>query len=337
MKTTVLLINLGTPDSPKTSDVRKYLTEFLNDKRVIDLPWLGRKSLVNAIIVPFRSSKSAKLYSELWTEDGSPLLINAYQLQKALSKELGSSYEVELAMRYGKPSLKKKLKELEARQPERIILVPLYPQYASSTTGSTLELAMKAIARWKQLPEVKTIHHFHDQEGFIDSFADRIKHYKPEDYDHVVMSYHGLPLNQVTEAHQGKTCEEMRCEYSRNESNHFCYRASCYETSHLLAEKLQLKKEDYTVCFQSRLNKNWTSPFTDEVVLHHAQAGKKKLLVTSPAFVADCLETIHELGTELKRDFEEEGGAQLTLVESLNVMPKWVETLANWVNEANQN
>ena len=331
MKTAVLLINLGTPDSPKTGDVRKYLNEFLNDSRVVDLPWLGRKLLVNLIIVPFRSPKSAALYKELWTPTGSPLLINTKNLRNTLRKELSDSYVVEMAMRYGKPALKKMLGKLEKQQPERIILVPLYPQYASSTTGSTLEKAGKLISNWKQIPDVKMIHHFHDHIGFIEAFAHRIKQYNPQNYDQIIMSYHGLPLNQVYEAHAGNDCEAMGCSTKRDEENSYCYLASCYETSRLLAEKLNLQKQDYTVCFQSRLSKNWTKPFTDEVVKEQAKTGKKRLLVISPSFVTDCLETIHELGKELKEDFEKNDGEQLTLVESLNNLPQWAGALASMV------
>ncbi|MCF6342294.1 MAG: ferrochelatase [Bacteroidales bacterium] len=325
----VLLINLGTPDSPKTGDVRKYLTSFLNDPRVIDLPWLARKLLVNLVIVPFRSRKSAALYRSVWTAEGSPLLIHTKRLRDALQVKLGKVFAVEMAMRYGNPSLKAILGKIKVQQPERIILVPLYPQYASSTTGSTLERVLKIIGRWKQIPEVKMIHHFHDHEGFIKSFSQRINTYNPKNYDHVIMSFHGLPNRQVNASHQGIDCAAMGCSEKRQEGNRYCYRASCYETASLLADSLQLKKDEYTVCFQSRFSKNWTTPFTDEVVKELAKTNKKRLLVVSPSFVTDCLETIHELGTELREDFEKNGGAQLTLVESLNDFDPWVDALAS--------
>lgn len=333
MKTLILIINLGTPDSPKTNDVRRYLSEFLNDKRVIDLPWLWRKLLVNLIIVPFRSPKSARLYKELWTPEGSPLLINTEKLKSALQIVLGDNYEVEMAMRYGKPSLKKVLNKLNDKQPQRIIIVPLYPQYASSTTGSTIEMAVQLIGKWKQVPQVQMIHHFHNNPGFIDAFVHRIKAYEPEKYDHIIMSYHGLPINHVTETHDGRSCDEMGCREKRHNENHYCYLAACYETSRLLAENLNLQQQDYTVCFQSRLNKNWITPFTDEVVLNLANKGVKRLLVISPAFVADCLETIHELGKELKDNFESNGGEELTLVDSLNKLPQWVNTMAGMIKD----
>lgn len=333
MKTTVLIINLGTPDSPKTRDVRKYLSEFLNDSRVIDLPWLGRKLLVNFVIVPFRSPKSAKLYKEVWTTEGSPLLINTQNFSVALQKELSDNYIVELGMRYGKPSLSEVLERIKQRQPQKIIIVPLYPQYASSTTGSSLQKAVNIISKWKQIPEIKTIHHFHDHPLFIEAFAQRMKQYNPQNYDHIIMSYHGLPLNQVHAAHGGNKCETMGCDNKRDENNSYCYRASCYETSRLLANRLNLQKQDYSVCFQSRLNKNWTKPFTDELVIEQINKDNKRLLVISPAFVADCLETLHELGQELKNDFEINGGEELTLVESLNDLPLWVDAMANMIKQ----
>lgn len=333
MKTAVLLINLGTPQSPKTKDVRRYLREFLNDPRVIDLPWLARKLLVNLIIVPFRSPKSAALYKELWTPAGSPLWINTKRLADAVQKELPDSFEIEWAMRYGTPALKDRLDALEQMQVERLILVPLYPQYASSTTGSTLQMANQIISKWKQIPQLSVLHHFHDHPAFIAAFSSRIAKYKPQAYDHIVLSYHGLPTNQVTESHGGKDCEAMGCATQRNEQNSYCYLASCYETSRLLALKMGWKPEDYTVCFQSRLSKNWITPFTDDCVKQLAAEGKKKLLVISPAFVGDCLETIHELGSELKKDFEKNSGGQLTLVESLNDQPQWVEALAGMIRK----
>lgn len=333
MKTNILLINLGTPDSPKTGDVRKYLREFLNDPHVITLPWLIRKLLVNLIIVPFRAPRSAKLYKELWTPNGSPLLINTENFRRALQKKLGDDYPIELGMRYGKPSILKSLNRISQNHPQKLILVPLYPQYASSTTSSSLQKVMGIINKWEQKPHIQTIHHFHDHPGFIRAFAERIKTYQLANYDHIIMSYHGLPLSHLKAAHSQGDCETMRCASRRNSHNQECYLASCFETSRLLADQLQLKEQDYTVCFQSRFSKNWTSPFTDEVVEEWAQKGQKKLLVISPAFVADCLETLHELGQDLKNDFEQNGGAKLTLVESLNDMPLWVEAMAEMIQD----
>ncbi len=331
--TGILLINIGTPDSPSTKAVRKYLGEFLNDPRVIDIPWLARKMLVNLIIVPFRSPKSAKLYQEIWKKDGSPLLINSIAFRESLQQELGEKFMVEIGMRYGNPGIKSALNKFQLAHVTKIIILPVFPQYASSTTGSAIQECFRIISKWKQIPKVKTIEQFYDNKNFIDAFVHRIKEYRPEQYDHIIMSYHGLPLRQVYDAHPGHTCEEMNCTSNRNPENYFCYQSSCYETSRLLAEKMGLNNSDYTTSFQSRLGKGWLTPFTDELVKEKAISGTRKLLVISPAFVADCLETEHELGIELKNDFLESGGKELTLVKSLNDSPFWVKTVKSLISK----
>ena len=328
IKTAVLLVNLGTPDSPTVSDVRKYLFEFLNDPRVIDIPWLLRKILVNLIIVPFRAPKSTKIYKQLWTDKGSPLLIYGISVKEKLQNALGEEYDVELAMRYQNPSMDDVLEKLRKKQHQKIIIVPLFPQYASATTGSVIEKAMKIISKWWVIPEIKFIGQFYDDEGFINSFEARASQYKIEDYDHVLFSYHGLPVRQVDKVYvDGKKCDEHNCENEINENNKFCYKAACYATSRLLSSRLKIPKEKYTVCFQSRLDKNWLEPFSDKVIIEKAKEGAKKILVFSPAFVADCLETIVEIGIEYKNLFKEHGGEKIQLVESLNDHPMWIETL----------
>lgn len=328
VKTAVLLVNLGTPDSPTVSDVRKYLFEFLNDPRVIDIPWLLRKILVNLIIVPFRAPKSTKIYKQLWTDKGSPLLIYGISVKEKLQNALGEEYDVELAMRYQNPSMDDVLEKLRKKQHQKIIIVPLFPQYASATTGSVIEKAMKIISKWWVIPEVKFIGQFYDDEGFINSFVERAIQYKIEDYDHVLFSYHGLPVRQVDKVYvDGKKCDEHNCENEINEDNKFCYKAACYATSRLLSSRLKIPKEKYTVCFQSRLDKNWLEPFSDKIIIEKAKEGAKKLLVFSPAFVADCLETKVEIGIEYQNLFKEHGGEKVQLVESLNDHPMWIETL----------
>jgi protoporphyrin/coproporphyrin ferrochelatase len=328
VKTAVLLVNLGTPDSPTVSDVRKYLFEFLNDPRVIDIPWLLRKILVNLIIVPFRAPKSTKIYKQLWTDKGSPLLIYGISVKEKLQNALGEEYDVELAMRYQNPSMDDVLEKLRKKQHQKIIIIPLFPQYASATTGSVIEKAMKIISKWWVIPEVKFVGQFYDDEGFINSFVERAIQYKIEDYDHVLFSYHGLPVRQVDKVYvDGKKCEDHNCENEINEDNKFCYKAACYATSRLLSTKLKIPKEKYTVCFQSRLDKNWLEPFSDKIIIEKAKEGAKKLLVFSPAFVADCLETTVEIGIEYQNLFKEHGGEKVQLVESLNDHPVWIETL----------
>tara|TARA_B100000780_G_scaffold277231_1_gene247447 strand:+ start:3178 stop:4203 length:1026 start_codon:yes stop_codon:yes gene_type:complete len=334
-KVGVLLVNLGTPDDPSVSKVRKYLFQFLNDPRVIDLPWLGRFLLVNFIIVPFRAFSSSKIYQKLWTDKGSPLLLYGQELRDALQQKLdGNSFEVFLAMRYQKPSLESILEQMRLKNFDQIIILPLYPQYASSSTGSTIERALKIIQKWYVIPELNVISQFYDEPGFINSFVERGKEHDIESYDHVIFSYHGLPVRQVDKVYDdGLPCSDHSCEKEINESNKFCYKATCYATTRLLADKLNIPESKYTVGFQSRLDKNWLEPFSDKVVEQLAKEGKKRVLVFSPAFTADCLETNIEIGDEYLEIFHEHGGEHLQLVSSLNAQPIWVDTLKQMVEK----
>ncbi len=331
-KTCVLLINLGTPDSPSTKDVRKYLFEFLNDPRVIDIPAIARFFLVNFIIVPFRAPKSAKIYKELWTKDGSPILIYGKSVQMKLQEALGEKYKVELAMRYQNPGLDDVIGEMEKKNYNKIIILPLFPQYASASSGSAIDKAMKLISKWWIIPEIKIISQFYDNERYLDTIAEQANKYYLDEYDHILFSYHGLPIRQVDKVYEdGRLCEEHNCENEITEENKYCYKATCYATTRLLAERLNISEEIYTVCFQSRLDKKWIEPFSDKVVIEQAKKGAKKLLVFSPAFVSDCLETTIEIGKEYQQLFEKHGGEKIQLVESLNDHPMWIEALKNIV------
>ncbi|HSD62819.1 MAG TPA: ferrochelatase [Ignavibacteriaceae bacterium] len=327
-KTGVLLIQLGTPDSPSVPDVRKYLREFLNDPRVIDIPWLPRKILVNLIIVPFRAPKSAKVYQKLWTDRGSPLLFYSESLKSKLQKKMGEEYDIELAMRYQNPSMDEVLERLRKKNYNRILILPLFPQYASATSGSAVDKAMKIIKKWWVIPEIKMVTQFWEDEGYLNSFAERGKQYNLNEYEHVLFSYHGLPVRQVDKVHfDGKPCSEHNCENEITEENKYCYKAQSYATTRTLTERLNIPADKYTVCFQSRLNKNWLTPFTDKTIIELANKGAKKLLVFSPAFVADCLETVIEIADEYQHLFKAHGGEKLQLVESLNDDDGWVEAL----------
>ncbi len=331
-KTGVLLINLGTPDDAKWGAVRRYLSEFLNDPRVIDIPWLLRKILVNGIIVPFRSFSSTKIYKELWTENGSPLLIYGESVKEKLQDKLGDSFGVHLAMRYQNPSLDKVLKEMRLLNYKKIIVVPMFPHYASASSGSAMEKALKIISKWWVIPEISVISQFWDHEGYINAFVERGKQHNIEDYDHVLFSYHGLPERHVNKVYDdGIPCADHDCETEITEENKFCYKATCFATTRLLAEKLNIPEEKYTVAFQSRLDKKWLEPFSDEIVKERAKKGDKKILAFSPAFVADCLETTVEIGIEYQEIFEEHGGEKVQLVESLNDHPIWVDALEEMV------
>src|SRR5690554_5765518 len=333
-KTGVLLINLGTPDDAKIGPVRRYLFEFLNDPRVIDIPWLLRKLLVNLIIVPFRAPASTKIYKELWTEKGSPLIIYGESVKEKLQAKLGDKFAVHLAMRYQNPSMEKVLAEMRMQNYQKIIIVPLFPHYASASSGSAMEKAMKIISKWWVIPEISMISQFWDHPKFIDAFVARGKQYNVEEYDHVLFSYHGLPERHVDKVYEdGKPCADHNCEHEITEDNKYCYKATCFATTRLLAEKLGIPEEKYTVAFQSRLNDKWLEPFSDKVVEERAKKGDKKLLAFSPAFVADCLETTVEIGIEYQEIFEEHGGEKVQLVESLNDHPLWIEALEDMVKE----
>lgn len=333
-KTGVLLINLGTPDEPKIGAVRRYLFEFLNDPRVIDLPWLLRKFLVNLIIVPFRAKGSTKIYKELWTDQGSPLLIYGESVQEKLQKQLGEEFSVHLAMRYQNPSMDKVLGEMKKLNYKKLIIIPLFPHYASASSGSAMEKALKIISKWWVIPEIAMVSQFWDDEGYINSFVERARQYDLNEYDHVLFSYHGLPERHVDKVYEDeKPCADHNCENEINDDSQFCYKATCYATTRLLAEKLNIPKEKYTVAFQSRLDNKWLEPFSDKVVEERAKKGDKKILAFSPAFIADCLETTVEIGSEYQEIFEEHGGEKVQLVESLNDHPMWIDTLEKMVRE----
>ena len=336
-RTGVLLVQLGTPDSPQTSDVRRYLGEFLNDPRVIDLPWLGRTLLVNGIIVPFRAPKSAKVYKELWEFGNgvSPLITHTENVTKKLQERFKvDEVDIHYAMRYQNPSMYDVMEEMRKKNYEHIIVLPLFPQYASATTGSAVDLAMKIMRQWWVIPEVTFVNQFYDSEGYIDSIVQQAKRFNLDEYEHVMFSYHGLPDRHVDKVYEGSDlCEDQPCETEVNDKNKFCYKATCYATSRMLAEKLNIPEDKYTVCFQSRLDKKWLTPFADDVVIEQAKKGTKKILAFSPAFVADCLETVIEIGDEYQEIFEENGGEKIQLVPSSNDHDRFVDGLEQLVRE----
>ncbi len=335
-KTGVLIVNLGTPDSPSVPDVRKYLREFLMDGRVIDFPFIPRWMLVNLIIAPFRSPKSAKIYKELWTENGSPLKIYGEANEKQLQDALGDEYVVKLAMRYQSPSIESGLKALQEMGVSNIIVIPFFPQYASATTGSVYEEVMRIVTKWQVIPEIKFLNYFYNHPKFINAFAEMgKKHLAENDYEHVIFSYHGIPARHIRKGDcTGNTCKLGSCCDSITAMNQHCYRAECFETTRLLVKELGLKEGTYTTCFQSRLGREtWIQPYTEDVVKELAKKGIKKVLAFSPAFVADCLETTLEVGEEYKELFEENGGEHWQLVESLNDSDAWIELLVDLVKE----
>jgi len=332
----VLIVNLGTPDSPSVPDVAKYLREFLMDGRVIDIPFWRRWLLINLVIVPTRSPQSAKAFQELWhKEGGSPLKMHGLRSAELLQNSLGNDFQVEFAMRYQNPSLKSVLLRFRDKGLNELIVIPLYPQFASASTGSTLEKVMDEMKRWETTPTLKIISQFSDHPLFIKAFAEIGKKYMTQTkYDHYLFSYHGLPERQVLKASCDNYCRLADCCSAYHSKNKYCYRAQCFETTRLLVKELGIKPEDHTVCFQSRLGKTpWIKPYTDEVIGQLTKRGIKNVLVFSPAFVADCLETTIEIGVEYKKLFQAQGGQRWQMVESLNVHPAWINCLKQLVLE----
>lgn len=331
----VLLVNLGTPDSPNTPDVRRYLREFLMDGRVIDIPAFPRFLLVNGIIAPFRGPKSAKEYKKLWDERGSPLKYYGEDVTKLLQDALGDDYKVVLGMRYQNPSIEEAINQLEKANVDSIICIPLFPQYASATTGSVADKVMEIYRKKQIIPSIRFVNKFADHPLFIKAFANIGRKYlEKEKYDHVVFSYHGLPERQIRKGSVGTQCQLSDCCNHYHKRNAYCYRAQCFLTSRLLAAELGLKEGEYTTCFQSRLgNDPWIKPYTEDLVEELAEKGIKRVLTFCPAFISDCLETTIEVGEEYKEQFEEKGGEHWQMVESLNDSPEWVDCLKALVLE----
>lgn len=331
----VLLVNLGTPDSTEVPDVRRYLREFLSDPRVVDINPLGRWLLLNLIILPLRPAKSAEAYRTIWTERGSPLLVYGEDLRDGLQARMGSRYRVELAMRYGNPSIAAALERLGDQDLQRIVVVPLFPQYSSAAFGSAVERVYEIASQMWNIPALTVMGAFYEDPAFLDAFVAVARPVLDEmKADHLLLSYHGVPERQVQKS--DRTDEHCLvkpdCCDSIGPVNRYCYRAHCYATSRGLAQRLGLGPDRYSVSFQSRLgNTPWIQPYTDELLPELYEKGVRRLAVMCPAFVADCLETIEEIGIRAREDWEALGGEALELIPSLNAHPAWVEALAHMV------
>ena len=327
MNKSLLLINLGTPDKPTYFSVFKYLRQFLMDGRVININPILRYILVNFIICPIRSFSSTKIYKKVWdSETGSPLLHNTQELTKKIKSKL-PDYDVHFAMRYQSPSIEKTLDNILSKNPDELIILPLFPHYAAATTGSVYEEVSRLLSRRWVVPKIKFINQFYDNEKFIDAWIDKASKFETESYDKVIFSYHGIPNSHVDNVYQDSACTDHNCETAITENNKFCYKATTYETTKILAERLNIPEDKYIVTYQSRLTNKWLSPFTDEVLESLPKDDKKNVLVFSPAFTADCLETIIEIGDEYKDLFKESGGENLDYVESLNYSDLWADAI----------
>lgn len=334
MKKGVLLVNLGTPDSPSVPNVRKYLREFLMDGRVIDIPYISRWFLINLIIAPFRGPKSAKEYQRLWEDRGSPLKFYSEDLRDLVQDKLGNNYQVELAMRYQSPSIASALASLKKTNVSSLKIIPLFPQYASASTGSVIEEVMRVVSNWQVIPKLDFVSQFIENEKFLDTIvANAQKFMATTDYDHFLFSYHGLPERQIMKA-EIKKCQLGSCCEHFGDANRYCYRAQCFETTRLLAQKLNIPADRIATTFQSRLGKTpWIQPYTDVHLQELAKNGTKKVLVFSPAFVADCLETTLEVGETYQEEFIAAGGQQWDLVPSLNVEETWIDCVTDMARD----
>ena len=337
----ILLVQLGTPDKPTTRDVGRYLDEFLMDGRVIDIPYFTRNLLVKGAIVPRRAQKSAETYKTIWDEEtGSPLMYYSIKQQEMLQAALGEEYHVALAMRYQNPSLPDVLGEMEGMLLESIRVIPMFPQYASATTGSVIDRVMEIVRTWQYIPAISFVNSFCDDDLLIDVIAEHAQRHDLNSFDHLLFSYHGLPVRQLQKINPRKEeapCESHGCAVCRETTNPYCYVSQCYATTRAIVQRLGLRPEQYSVCFQSRLGKTpWIQPYTSDALHDLATAGKKRLLVFSPAFVADCIETLDEIQVEYADEFKALGGEEVAMVESLNLNPKWIESLKRLaLNERN--
>jgi len=320
----VILLNLGTPQAPTTPAVRRYLREFLSDSRVIDIHPVARFVLVNGIIAPFRAPKSAAAYREIWTDAGSPLMVHSEALTEKLASRMGQSARVVLAMRYGEPSIAAAFEQLDGC--DRIVVLPLYPQYASSSTGTGLEAVFAAASAQLVVPSLSVVPPFYDHPAFIRALATVSRpHIQPD--DHVMFSYHGLPIHHMpcTPCDQTTACPAPAGPRAS------CYRAQCYATTRALVDAMSMPN-DWTVSFQSRLGRRpWIQPYTDEALDRLPKQGVENLAVMCPAFVADCLETLEEIGIRAREQFLAAGGKRLTLIPCLNSHDVWVEAVAELV------
>lgn len=328
MTTGVLLINLGTPDQPTTPAVRRYLRTFLMDGRVLDIPWMSRAALVNLIIAPFRAPKSAHAYQKIWTEQGSPLLVHSQALAAGVAERLGSDVPVALGMRYGNPSLQSALAQLA--DCEQIIAVPLYPQYASASTGTALEALYQLAKTDLVVPHLLTVPPFYEHPAFVEAAAEiTASHLEPGDF--VLFSYHGIPKRQLP----CTPCEDtVECEPPAGNTAS-CYRAQAYATTRALAKALNLAPDQYTTSFQSRLGRiPWIKPYTDVLIEELVrERGIKRMVVVCPSFVSDCLETLEEIGIQLHEQFEAAGGERFVQVPCVNAAPSWVDGVVRLIQE----
>ncbi len=331
----VLLVNLGSPESPTPKDVKPYLDEFLMDKYVIDVPFLLRALLVRGIILQTRPKKSAEAYAKIWWEEGSPLVVISERMTKKVRTQV--DVPVALAMRYGKMSILKGLQELKNKGVDEVMLFPLYPQHAMASTTTILVLAEEL--RQQHFPEMKftIVPAFYNKPGYIKALANSIKkHLDTFEYDHLLFSYHGIPKRHIRKTDITKShCKiDGSCCNTPSPAHEFCYRHQCYETTKQVVAYLGIPEGKYSQTFQSRLaGDKWLTPYTDVEINKMPEKGIKKLAVVTPAFVSDCLETLEEIAMEANHQFKEHGGEEFMAIPCMNDGDEWCATVSTWIND----
>jgi ferrochelatase len=327
----VLLVNLGSPDSTSVADVRRYLNEFLMDKRVIDVPWLMRRFIVGMILIN-RPKESAHAYEKIWTKEGSPLVVTSQNVQRKLQPRF--NVPVELAMRYQNPSIPSALRKLAGQGIDDLLLIPLFPHYAMSSFETAIERVKEVARSIAPKMRIEVQPPFFKDPDYIAALVMSANEYLNKDYDYLLFSFHGVPEGQIKKSDPtGHYClaKENCCELA-NPVHATCYRAQCYQTTAAFVQHAGVPRHKYSVSFQSRLGKDpWLKPYTDFELERLAREGVKKLLVICPAFVSDCLETLEEIRIRGRDTFVQAGGKELIQIPCLNEHPLWIETLERMV------
>ena len=331
----VLLVNLGSPDSTDPKDVKKYLGEFLMDERVIDVPLWARTLLVKGIILNTRPKKSAAAYQKIWWDEGSPLIVLSQRLRNKI--DAITSVPVVLAMRYGTPTILEGLTALDKQGVDEVLIIPLYPQFAMATTETILVLANQLQEKHFPKMEITSVPAFYNHPDYVNVLSKSIgEGLKNLNYEHLLFSYHGVPERHIRKSDVTKShCKiDRSCCQETSKAHEYCYRHQCYETTRQVASELGLVEGSYSTSFQSRLGFDpWLQPYTDRTIERLGKEGVKKMVIVTPAFVSDCLETLEEIAMEGEEIFHEMGGKEFSVIPCLNDRDDWVKVLARWVDQ----
>lgn len=330
----VLLVNLGSPDSPAVADVRRYLREFLMDGRVLDMNWFGRFLLVNGVILVRRPRQSAHAYQSIWTREGSPLVVTSKNVLGKLRKQV--NVPVDLAMRYQKPSIPEAVGNLARKGVNELLLVPLFPHYAMSSFETAVERVKEVVARFAPTTQISVQAPYYDRLDYITALVASASEFLAKGYDHLLFSFHGIPERHLRKSDPtGRYClSAPDCCESPSSVHDTCYRAQCFKTVAAFVRQASVPKGKYSVAFQSRLGRDpWLKPYTDYELARFGGQGIRRLLVICPAFVSDCLETLEEIGIRGRETFQNAGGRDFALIPCLNEHPAWISALAGMVRE----